>query len=143
MSKRLSEVRKALGLMSSMITGGEGHSTASKEQLHKAWAELEEAEVEDEDAFPNPLQILLGYGRVSIQSFEDEEDKAAGIYFRQEPEVHEVGSLAPPETEPHYPEKGEIYIRCDNRAAAMTLMSQVCNVVSSMNVFEFEEAKNE
>lgn len=106
-------------------------------------ATYEPAGNEPDAPFPNPLQIVLGYGRVQIQSFRDKEDRAAGIIFREVGETHEVGSLAPSLPSPHFPKKGEVYVRCDNRMAALTLMGQLADVVSNMNDFEAEDVKGD
>lgn len=47
---KMPKTRKALGLLSSMVNGGESHSDASRECLKEAWDELDE--------LANPLGVI-------------------------------------------------------------------------------------
>lgn len=83
------------------------------------------------ETLPNPLQINLGDGRIAIDPFTDK-DGAHGLILRDSGEPHDVGAPTNSDREPeHWPEKGEIYIRCANREAALVLMEQVCRVVAA------------
>lgn len=82
---------------------------------------------------PNPLQICLGEGRVAIEPFSDE-DGSHGVIFKDSGEPHPVGELTGSDrSAEHYPEEGEVYIRCSSRESALVLMEQVCRVVAAFN----------
>jgi len=84
-----------------------------------------------ESNFPNPLEILLGEGRIAIEPFDDKHG-GHGLIFKDSGEPHEVGELTNSGRKPeHYPEKGEIYIRCTNRESALILLEQMARVVAA------------
>ena len=83
------------------------------------------------EMYPNPLQIELKDGSVSVGCFMDSD--GAGVVFRFYGSPHEIGSKAGDLEKDHQPQKGEVYIKCFNKDSFQVLKDHILKVGHLLN----------
>lgn len=73
---------------------------------------------------PNPLEISLGEGKISVRRYNDK-DGNFGLVFTDTKSVHEIGAEIGEEEFDHKPQKGEIYLTFANQDSLAVVIEEL------------------
>lgn len=83
-------------------------------------------------AFPNPLWIELGDGKIGVGRIAVPEGN--GLVLRPLAEAHEIGSYGVVPDGKGEPQGGDVFILCKNRESALVLQNQANEVVRAFDI---------